>query len=337
MASRVTHPCFRFLMVPRYRIRSPFPNPTSLTLAPPCAPWHIDTMNISWTDLFQRTSLPGVGGLLEMFVLAVLFYYAILFFRGTRGAQVLLGFVTAIVAMLVLTRMFNLDTLNWLLQRLSVCVVIAFVVIFQPEIRRALAELGKQHVFATTQRERGLLDEIVQAISRLAADKIGALIAIEREIGTRAVQETGTRLDSAVSAELLATIFFPHTPLHDGGVIIVDNRICAAACVFPLSGRDIGKLGTRHRAAVGLSEETDALVIVVSEETGAISLAYKGRLIRGLDEARLRRILSSVLLRDAKTQGRWQRFRHNLDLSAAGLSRNEETMEREFDVPPKNP
>ena len=294
-------------------------------------------MNNSWMDLFQPISLPGVGGLLEMLVLAVLFYYTILFFRGTRGAQVLLGFVTAIVAMLVLTRMFNLDTLNWLLQRLSVYLVIAFVVIFQPEIRRALAELGKQHVFATTQRERGLLDEILQAISRLAADKIGALIAIEREIGTRAVQETGTRLDSAVTAELLATIFFPHTPLHDGGVIIVGDRICAAACVFPLSGRDIGKLGTRHRAAVGLSEETDALVLVVSEETGAISLAYKGRLIRGLDEARLRRILSSVLLRDAKTQGRWQRFRHNLDLSAEGLSRNEETMEREFDDPPKNP
>ncbi len=324
-------------MAPLYRIHPPFPNRISLTLAPLCHAWQIAPMNNSWTDFFQQTSLPGVGGLLEMLVLAVLFYYTILFFRGTRGAQVLLGFVTAIVAMLVLTRMFNLDTLNWLLQRLSVYLVIAFVVIFQPEIRRALAELGKQHVFATTQRERGLLDEILQAISRLAADKIGALIAIEREIGTRAVQETGTRLDSTVTAELLATIFFPHTPLHDGGVIIVGDRICAAACVFPLSGRDIGKLGTRHRAAVGLSEETDALIIVVSEETGAISLAYKGRLIRGLDEARLRRILSSVLLRDAKTQGRWQRFRQNLDLSAAGLSRNEETMEREFDDLPKNP
>ena len=294
-------------------------------------------MNNSWTDFFQQTSLPGVGGLLEMLVLAVLFYYTILFFRGTRGAQVLLGFVTAIVAMLVLTRMFNLDTLNWLLQRLSVYLVIAFVVIFQPEIRRALAELGKQHVFATTQRERGLLDEILQAISRLAADKIGALIAIEREIGTRAVQETGTRLDSTVTAELLATIFFPHTPLHDGGVIIVGDRICAAACVFPLSGRDIGKLGTRHRAAVGLSEETDALIIVVSEETGAISLAYKGRLIRGLDEARLRRILSTVLLRGVKTQSRWKRIRQNLDLSAEGLARTEEMMEREFDDPPQNP
>ena len=293
-------------------------------------------MNSAWLDFAWPVHWPGWGGLLEILVLAVLFYYAIQFFRGTRGAQVLLGFVTALVAMLVLTRIFSLDTLNWLLQRLSVYLVIAFVVIFQPEIRRALAELGKQHVFATSLRERGLLDEIVQAVSRLAGDKIGALIAIEREIGTGAIQETGTRLDSAVTAELLATIFFPHTPLHDGGVVIAGDRIRTAGCVFPLSARDIGKTGTRHRAAVGLSEETDALVVVVSEETGAISLAYKGRLSRGLDEERLRRILSTVLLRGAKTQGRWQRLRQNLDLSTEGIARTEEMMEREFEDPPKN-
>ena len=293
-------------------------------------------MNTAWTDVFRQIPNPGVGGLLEMLVLSALFYYAILFFRGTRGAQVLLGFVTAMIAMLILTRIFHLDTLNWLLQQFSVYLVVAFLIIFQPEIRRALAELGKQHVFASTLRERGILDEVVEAVSRLAADKIGALIAIEREIGTRAVQETGTRVDSLVNAELLATIFFPHTPLHDGGVVIEGDRVRAAACVFPLSGRDIGKLGTRHRAAVGLSEETDALVVVVSEETGAISLAYKGRLIRGLDEARLRRILSSVLLRDAKTQNRWQRLRHNLDLSPAALARTEDLMEREFEDPPNN-
>jgi len=302
-----------------------------LTLAPASPAWQIGCMNSTWTDFFLQLPNPGVGGLLEMLVLAVLFYYTILFFRGTRGAQVLLGFVTTVAVMLVLTRIFNLDTLNWLLQRLSVYLVIAFVVIFQPEIRRALAELGKQHVFATSLRERGLLDEIVQAISRLADDKIGALIAIEREIGTLAVQETGTRLDSLVTAELLATIFFPHTPLHDGGVIIEGDRIRAAGCVFPLSARDIGKSGTRHRAAVGLSEETDALVIVVSEETGAISLAYRGRLIRSLDEERLHRILSSVLLRGVKNQSRWKRIRMNLDLSAEGLARTEEMMEREFE------
>ena len=293
-------------------------------------------MNNAWTDFFRSAPLPAVGGLLEILVLAVVFYYIIQFLRGTRGAQVLLGFVTAVVVMLLLTRLFNLDTLNWLLQQLSVYLVIAFLIIFQPEIRRALAELGKQHVFATTLRERGVLDEIVQAVSRLAADKIGALIAIEREIGTRAVQETSTRMDSVVTAELLATIFFPHTPLHDGGVIIEGDRIRAAACVFPLSSRDIGKIGTRHRAAVGISEETDAVVVVVSEETGAISLAYKGRLIRGLDEARLRRILSSVLLRAAKQKSRWQRLGQSLDLTPEGVARTEELMEREFEEPAKN-
>ena len=293
-------------------------------------------MNGAWFESLRNLPLPGWGGAIEIAVLAVLFYYAILFFRGTRGAQVLLGFLTAVLAMLILTRIFNLDALNWLLQQLSVSLVVALVVIFQPEIRRALAELGKQHVFST-QRERGVLDEVVQSVARLAADKIGALIAIQREIGTRAVQETGTRLDAAVSAELLATIFFPRTSLHDGGVIIEGDRIRAAGCVFPLSPRDIGKTGTRHRAAVGLSEETDAVVVVVSEETGAISLAYKGRLSRGLDEERLHRILSAVLLRGSQALGRWQRFRQKLDLSTEGIARTEEIMEREFEEPPKNP
>ena len=293
-------------------------------------------MNGGWFESLRNLPLPGWGGVIEIAVLSVLFYYAIRFFRGTRGAQVLLGFLTAVLAMLVLTRIFHLDALNWLLQQLSVSLVVALVVIFQPEIRRALAELGKQHVFST-QRERGVLDEVVQAVARLAADKIGALIAIQREIGTRAVQETGTRLDAAVSAELLATIFFPRTSLHDGGVIIEGDRIRAAGCVFPLSPRDIGKTGTRHRAAVGLSEETDAVVIVVSEETGAISLAYKGRLSRGLDEERLHRILAAVLLRGSQALGRWQRFRQKLDLSTEGIARTEEIMEREFEEPPKNP
>ena len=182
------------------------------------------------------------------------------------------------------------------------------------------------------------IDHLVAAAEEMARGRIGALIAIEREIGTLAVQETGTRLDSLVSADLLATLFYPRTALHDGGVVIEGDRVRAAGCVFPLSTRDIGKTGTRHRAAVGLSEETDAVVLVVSEETGAISLAYKGRLIRGLDEERLRRILSSVLMRGTQTtQGRWQRLRRNLDLSAAGLARTEELMEREFEEPPKNP
>ena len=298
--------------------------------------WQIEVVNTSWPNILKHVALPTWTGVLEIIVLAVVFYYMFLFFRGTRGMQVLMGFVVAVVVMLVATKIAHLDTLNWLLQRFSVYLVIALLVIFQPEIRRALAELGKQRVFATTLHERGVLDEILQAVDRLAADKIGALIAIEREIGTRAVQETGTRLDAIINAELLATIFFPHTPLHDGGVIIANDRIRAAACVFPLTSRDIGKLGTRHRAAVGLSEDSDALVIVVSEETGAVSLAYKGRLIRGLDSARLRRKLSTVLLRGVQTHSRWQRLRQSLDLSTEGLARTEEMMEHEFEEASKD-
>jgi diadenylate cyclase len=265
--------------------------------------WVSRFLTMNWTDA------------IEIAVLAVLFYAIILFFRGTRSAQVLTGFILFLVAMAALTRFLHLNALNWLLQRISVYVAIAFVVIFQPEIRRALAELGKQSVFTSRATSRNLVDQIVHAVSLLSERKIGALIAVERNIGTRAVQDTGTRLDSTVSAELLASIFYPHTPLHDGGVIISGNRIRAAACLFPLSQQsELSKsLGTRHRAAIGLSEETDAVVVVVSEETGSVSIAYKGRLVRGLEEDRLRRILSSILNREQKLEHRLSRFRQELD------------------------
>ncbi|MEO0074328.1 MAG: diadenylate cyclase CdaA, partial [candidate division WOR-3 bacterium] len=223
---------------------------------------------------------------MEILLLAIGFYYVIRFFRGTRSAQVLTGLAIFLSAMILLTRLVRLDTLSWLLQRFTIYLAISIVIIFQPEIRRALAELGKPHLFSPNSPERQVIQAVVQAVSMLAERKIGALIAIEREIGTRWVQETGKMLDALVSPELLATLFFPHTPLHDGGVIIRGNRIAAAGCIFPLSAReDLSRsLGTRHRAAVGLSEETDAVVVVVSEETGAISVAYRGRLSRGFDE-----------------------------------------------------
>jgi len=290
-------------------------------------------VNWDWLKAMGNALWPGTHVLLEIAILSVLFYYTILFFRGTRGSQVLFGFVIALIILLLLTRNFHLDTLNWLLQQVSVYFVIAFVIIFQPEIRRALAELGKQHVFSV-KRERSVLEEVVKAVTHLANGKIGALIAIEREINTLVVQETGVRLDALVSADLLTTIFYPRTTLHDGGVIIEGNRVRAAGCVFPLSARDIGKTGTRHRAAVGLAEDTDAVVIAISEETGAISLAFRGRLIRGLDEERLRRILTTILARAPRIRSRWQRLRSALDLSAEGLAHTEEMMEREIEDTP---
>ncbi len=264
---------------------------------------------------------PGLTGVLEILILAIAYYYIILFFRGTRGAQVLTGLVVFVLVMMILTRLLRLDALSWLLERFSVYLALAFLIIFQPEIRRALAELGKQHMFGGSESERSLVEAIVQAALLLSERKIGALIAVERKIGTRSIQETGKVVDSQVTAELLASIFFPHTPLHDGGVLIRDNRIVAAGCVFPLSQQDelVRSLGTRHRAAVGVTEETDAIVVVVSEETGTISVAFNGRLSRGLDADRLRRTLTSVLHRAQRSRSRIERVRQRLNLSPSAL------------------
>jgi diadenylate cyclase len=184
-----------------------------------------------------------------------------------------------------------------------------------------LAQLGRQPVWRSNgiASQKNLVEPIMQAVKMLSQRKIGALIAIEREIGTRALQDTGIRMNSIVTSELLATLFFPHTPLHDGGVIISGDRICAAGCLFPLSQKEeLSKtLGTRHRAAIGITEETDAIVVVVSEETGAVSIAYNGRLRRGLEEDRLRRVLSSLLRREHTGLAR---FRDKLKAGEADVS-----------------
>ena len=285
-------------------------------------------MEWSW---LERVQWPGFSGVLEILVLAAAFYYTIQFFRGTRGAQVLTGLVVVLLLLTILTRLFHMEALYWLLQRFSVYLAVALVIIFQPEIRRALAELGKQHVFGITASERSLVDAIVQATVLLSERKVGALIAVERQIGTRPIQETGKPIDGRVTPELLATIFHPHTPLHDGGVIIRDNRIVAAGCVFPLSQQDEATrtLGTRHRAAIGLTEESDAIVVVVSEETGTISIAFNGRLSRGLDEDRLRRTLTSVLHRSKQKRSRLERVRERLNLSPSAIGTSDETGEGE--------
>lgn len=272
--------------------------------------------------------IPEWTGFIEILVLAVVFYYLIEFFRGTRGAAVLSGLILFLILMMVLTALFNLNTLSWVLQRFSVYLAVAFVVIFQPEIRRALAELGKQSVFTNSTSQREIVDDVVRAVTDLADQKIGALIAIEREIGTRHIQESGTKLDSHITPELLTSIFFPHTPLHDGGVIIKGDRILSAGCVFPLSQRlELSKsLGTRHRAAIGFTEETDALVLVVSEETGAISVAFGGRLSRGIDQDRLRRILGSILSRSKPARSPLARVRERLDLTPAGVAKTDAVM-----------
>ncbi|MDD5483656.1 MAG: diadenylate cyclase CdaA [Kiritimatiellae bacterium] len=252
---------------------------------------------------------PDFNGLVEIICLALAFYYVFYFLQGTRGAPMMAGLVMIFIISYAATRFFRLEALAWLLERLSVYLAVALLIIFQPEIRHALAELGKRHFFGTFVPEPSLVDRIVQAVNLLANRRIGALIAIERSIGTRPIQETGVKTDSAVTPELLASIFYPHTPLHDGGVIISGGRIVAAKCTFPLSQQaDLSRMvGTRHRAAAGMSDETDAIVVVVSEENGFISIGHKGRLIQNLDDDQLRRFLSGVLLRSVTRVSRLTR------------------------------
>lgn len=279
-------------------------------------------------DILSEFGRPAANAL-EILVLAFLFYYIFLFFRGTRSAQVMTGLILLIVAMILFTQFIHWDVLNWVFRQFSVYLAVALLVIFQPEIRRALAELGKPQLFAQSNMQRHVVETIAHSALYLAERRIGALIVVQREIGTRSIQETGTRIDARCSPELLSSIFFPQTPLHDGGVVIQDNRIVAAGCVLPLSQRmEISKgLGTRHRAAIGLTEETDAVVVVVSEETGSISVSYRGRLSRGLDEERLRRFLSTLLIKGAQSENRWQKARKQLDLTPEGIAKSE-TMEQ---------
>lgn len=272
---------------------------------------------MQWKDAFE---LPDALGWLEIFILAALLYYIFRLFKGTRGSSILSGLIILFLALYAITSLSHLDVLNWILTKLMLYITLAIVVIFQPEIRRVLARLGRQpwrNNGMVTQKS--LVEPLMQCVKLLSNRKIGALIAIEREIGTRAIQDTGTKMNSSVSAELLSTIFFPHTPLHDGGVIISGDRICAAGCLFPLSQKEeLSKtLGTRHRAAIGITEETDAIVVVVSEETGAVSIAYNGRLRRGLDDERLRRVLSSMLRRERTGLSR---FREKIQTGEASLS-----------------
>ena len=192
--------------------------------------------------------------------------------------------------------------LRWILGSASVFIALGALVIFQPELRRMLAELGNLPLFASTSEQRESIEVIIQTVERLADVKIGALIAIEQSIQLQEAVESGVKVDCDVTAEMLETIFFPNNAMHDGGVIIKGDRIAYAACIFPLSQRsDLNKsLGTRHRAAIGLSEETDAVIVVVSEENGMISHAYKGQLVRGVTLEELRAFLTSVILRPAR-------------------------------------
>ncbi len=229
---------------------------------------------------------------LEISILWFIYYLVFLFIRGSRTVQLLKGLII-ITALLIVTQQMGLTTVNWIITKIFPISILAFLIIFQPELRRGLTQLGQ---FGAILKEERIIDEIVKSTSILSKKKIGALIAIEREIGLRPYIESGVPLDSRVTSELINTIFMPNTPLHDGGIIIQGGTIIAAGCLFPLSQdpRLSKTMGTRHRAAIGLTEETDVVVVVVSEETGAISVSIAGKLTRDLDKETLAKILSNL-------------------------------------------
>jgi len=238
-----------------------------------------------------------VLSVIDIFLVAVIIYQFLLLIRGTRAAPMLVGVVVIALAF-YLARIGELTTVNWLLNRLIPYVVFALIVVFQSEIRHALAGLGSRLTFSrASSSEAEAYDDIVLAANLFSQNQTGALIVIEREIGLRTYIESGVPLDARLSYDLLATVFRPSAPLHDGAVIIQKDRIAAAACFLPLSMNPVlsTQLGTRHRAGIGITEETDAIAVIVSEETGAISLAVGGKIERNLDPEQLRDRLSQLL------------------------------------------
>ena len=231
-----------------------------------------------------------------------LFVYAVLrLVRGTRGAGVLKGLAVTLVVLAVVivlvTRRLRLERVDWLLSSLAPWILIPLCVLFQPEIRRALIRLGENPLFRMFFRPASqFTEELVKATFSMSRDRIGGLIAIERQVGLSSYVERGVRLDSEVTAEAIKTIFWPGTPLHDGAIVIRQQRIAAAGCLFPLTDnpRFSSELGTRHRAGVGVTEESDAVAIIVSEQTGKVSLAVKGALQQDLGEKELRRALEEI-------------------------------------------
>jgi diadenylate cyclase len=234
---------------------------------------------------------------LDILLVSVVVYRLLLFIKGTKAAQMLIGLGVLLGASL-LSRYLELYTLDWLIQSFWAQAVIVLIILFQPEIRRALAQVGETPFLQTftSAEELRSLEEIVRATVALANRQIGALIVIERETSLKDFVEVGTPLDAKVSKELLMTIFHPTSPIHDGAVVIRGNRILAAGCFLPITfSTEVSKsLGTRHRAGLGLAEETDAVIIIVSEETGTISLAIKGKLETNLDMGRLRNVLTDL-------------------------------------------
>lgn len=249
-----------------------------------------------------------LSSLCQIAILAVLLYYVLKFLRRTRAYRILAGIVAVILALYGGANLFAFDELGWLFEQIAPAIPVMFVVLFQPELRRIFADIGTSRrgaaVSASADAAAVVVSTLVEAVESLSRKRIGAILAVEREESLEPYSTGGRRLDAPVNAELLLTIFYPGTSLHDGGVILRGGTIAWAGCVFPLGalGEDRRAFGTRHRAAIGLSERTDALVVVVSEETGIVSLAYHGELVRGVNALALADALRAGVVASARAR-----------------------------------
>jgi diadenylate cyclase len=256
---------------------------------------------------------------IDIVIMAFVLYKLLMLIKGTRAVQLIKGIFVLLIASNI-SDWLNLFTIKWILDKTWNTIFVALAVIFQPELRRALEQLGRGQFFTRTSHDMGagdvlrLVDEITRCVLQSAKNRIGTLIILERETGINDYIETGIKIDGVVTAEFLTNIFVPQTPLHDGATIIRGNRVVAAGCFLPLSDNPYldSSLGTRHRAALGITEISDAVAVIVSEETGTISVAFEGKLLRYLDENDLRDKLQELLIQKPYPSSYfWQRRASN--------------------------
>lgn len=236
---------------------------------------------------------------IEILLLASCIYQIYRAFRATRGAQILVGLGTILIVLTLASVIFKFEVIQWILTRAAAVLAFALIVIFQPELRNGLARLGSNRLFSFYGRRRlDFLERFADSVINLSKKRIGALFAIQRDITLKEQLETGVALDARFSPELAMSVFFPKSPLHDGGMIIADERVAGAACVFPVTEREMKdrSTGLRHRAAIGLTERTDAIAVVVSEETGGISISENGSLHRNLTEKQFREKIADIFV-----------------------------------------
>ncbi len=235
----------------------------------------------------------------EVLVLWILIYQIYRVFRATRGARILVGLTVVIILMTLASQILDLKVIEWIIKSAAAILAFALLIIFQPELRNGLARLGSANLFSfSTSQQKVFLETLTEAVMRLSKKRFGALFAIERGIELDEYEGTGVTIDSVLSVELVATIFHPKTALHDGGMILKKERIASASCIFPVSQKQLSdrSLGLRHRAGFGITEETDAVAVIVSEETGAISIVVEGSIHRNLSEDEFREKLDEIFL-----------------------------------------